>query len=98
MSVARSPERTEELLGILGDPKAVARDLREFKRTAKVLSSNTPRLIDQYPKQWVAIYKAKVQAHAGTLQSLLVQVEDKGLPRGKMIVRYIDRTQRTMIL
>jgi len=98
MAVATSPERTEELISILGDPRSVARELRAFRRTAKVLSSRTPRLIDEYPKQWVAIHKARVRAHAGTLQSLLAQVEEKGLPRGQVIVRYIDRTQRTMIL
>jgi len=98
MAVATNPERAEELLNILGDPRAVDRELRAFKRTARVLSSKTPRLIDEYPKQWVALYNAKVQAHAATLQSLLAQVEERGLPRGHVIVRYIDRTQRTMIL
>jgi len=35
---------------------------------------------------------------AKTLDGLLAQVDKKKLPRGQVIVRYIDKSPRTMIL
>ena len=82
----------------LGDPKEIDRDLRSFRRTAQVLSSNRPRLIDRYPKQWVAVYRGRVRASGGTFASVIAEVDRKRLPREHVIVRFIDRNQRTMIL
>jgi hypothetical protein len=83
---------------LIGDPKQVARELRGFQKTAQVLSSRYPRLVERYPRQWVAVHDGTVKAHAKTLDALLKQVDRKRLPRGQIIVRYIDKTQRTMIL
>ena len=98
MAVATKPEATKGVLKLLGDPRSVDRDLQVFRRSARVLSSRDPRLIDRYAKQWVAVYQGKVCAQGKTLRSLLAQVDKKGLPRERLIVRFIDKTQRTMIL
>ena len=82
----------------LGSPKDVDREIQSFRRAARVLSSNHPRLIDLYPKRWVAVHRGKVRATGKTFRSVITQVDRKGLPRGSVIVRYIDRNQRTMIL
>lgn len=83
---------------LLGDPHEIERDLRSFRRTAHILSTDHPRLIDRYPKLWVAAYKGRVRATGRTLRSVLNQVESEGLPKDKVIVRFIDKTQRTLIL
>jgi len=88
----------QAVLRQLGDPKDVDRDLRSFRRSAQVLSSNRPRLIDRYPKQWVALYRGRVRASGGTFSSVIAEVDKKRLPREHVIVRFIDRNQRTMIL
>ena len=79
-------------------PKTMARSLRAFQRSARVLSDNHPRLIDEYPNQWVAISDSNVIAHCKTLKQVLKQVDAEGIPRADVIVRFIDRTQRTLIL
>lgn len=88
----------QAVLEQLGDPKDVERDLRSFRSTARVLSSSHPRLIDRYPKQWVALYRGRVRASGSTFASVMAQIDKKGLPREHVIVRFIDRNQRTMIL
>lgn len=82
----------------LGNPKDVDRDLQSFRRTAQLLSSRHPRLIDRYPKKWVAVYRGQVRASGKIFASVLAEVDKKGLPREHVIVRFIDRNQRTMIL
>ena len=86
------------ILSQLGNPADIDRELQRFRRSARTLSSNHPRLIDRYQKKWVAVYDGKPRAQGRTLQSVLQQLEKKGLPREHIIVRYIDRNQRTMIL
>lgn len=90
--------REKAVLRQLGNPADIDRELQSFRRGAKVLSSEHPRLIDRYPKQWVAVYRGKVKAHGRTFRSVLQQIDQKGLPREHIIVRYIDKNQRTMIL
>jgi hypothetical protein len=91
-------DSAKAVLELLGDPKDVDRDLQSYRKTAQVLSSDQPRLIDQYPKQWVAVYQERVRASGKTFASVMAEIDKKGLPRAHVIVRYIDRNQRTMIL
>lgn len=79
-------------------PSSMARSLRAFQRSARVLSNNHPRLIDEYPNQWVAVADSTVVAHGNTLKQVLKQVDTEGISRTDVIVRFIDRTQRTLIL
>ena len=86
------------ILNQLGNPADIDRELQSFRKSARVLSSHHPRFIDRYQKRWVAVYDGKTRAQGRTLQSTLREIDRKGLPREHVIVRYIDRNQRTMIL
>ena len=88
----------QAVLEQVGDPRDVERDLRSFRRTARILSSNHPRLINRYPNQWVALHRGRVRASGRTFASVMAQIDKKGLPREHVIVRFIDKNQRTMIL
>ncbi len=90
--------RRKTILDQLGNPADIDRELQRFRRSARTLSSNHPRFIDRYQKKWVAVYDGKAKAQGRTLQSVWRQLDKKGLPREHVIVRYIDRNQRTMIL
>jgi len=79
-------------------PNKMGRSLRAFQRSARVLSDSHPRLIDEYPNQWVAVADSTVIAHGNTLKQVLKQVDAGDIPRADVIVRFIDRTQRTLIL
>ena len=83
---------------LIGNPADIDRELQGFRKSARILSSHHPRLIDRYQKKWVAIYDGRTRAHGRTLQATLQLIDRKGLPREHTIVRYIDRNQRTMIL
>jgi hypothetical protein len=63
-----------------------------------VLSGDHPRLINEYPDQWVAVANRKVMAHGDTLEQVLAEVDARDIPRDDVIVRFIERTQRTLIL
>jgi hypothetical protein len=86
------------ILDQLGDPADVARELREFRRAARSLSDQYPQLVDRYPDQWVAIFNGKVRAHGQSFQDVMEQIEREGLPRERTVVRFMDKSDRAMIL
>jgi hypothetical protein len=79
-------------------PNSTARSLREFRRSARLLSGDQPRLIDEYPDQWVAVSDNSVIAHGKALETVLHQLDKKGVQRADVIVRFIERTKRTLVL
>ena len=90
--------RKREILSHIGDPREVTRSLRRFRRTALILSSGYPRLIDLYDKQWVVAHGGKVAAAGKTLSAAMARADAKKLPRHESLVRFIERDRRTLIL
>ena len=83
---------------LIGNPADVDKELESFRRAANMLSSKNPRMIDQYEKKWVAVYRGKVRAHARSLNALVAKIDQNNLPRHHLIVRLIQKDRRTMIL
>jgi len=83
---------------VVDDPVRLKNLLQEFRETARALSSEHPRLIEEYPNQWVAVYRGKVAAHAETFNAVLAKMKRKKIPPGRAIVRFIEKNQRTLIL
>lgn len=88
----------EALHRLGGTAEQIAQDLEEFAETAKVLSSEHPRLVEQYPLRWVGVYRGHVAASAETLDSLMAELKDAGIPPERAIVRFVDTQERTLIL
>ena len=80
------------------DPEDIAKGLREFSKSAEMLSHDQPRLINEHPLQWIGVYQGEVSAKADNLSSLMEKLERRGVPLGDTIVRYIEKNQRTLIL
>jgi hypothetical protein len=87
-----------ELARAIGDPKKVSDELRAFQKDSLALSSNSNRLIEKHSKKWIAIFDGKVRAEASSLSRLLAKGDELGIPRKGIVVRYIDRLPKTMIL
>ena len=97
--VARNKERhIKDVRGLIGDPKKLDADLQGFKRQARLFSSHRTRLIEKYPKQWIAVHEGQVKVTGRNLQVVLRELDRKGLPRENTIIRYIDKNLRTLIL
>ena len=72
--------------------------MAEFRASAQLLSSEHPRMITEYPKQWVALHGGVVRATSRTLRGLLSALERRAIPRESVVVRFIEKDQRTMVL
>ncbi|MEX0785214.1 MAG: DUF5678 domain-containing protein [Dehalococcoidia bacterium] len=98
MEKTRKRISDKSILSVIGDPRAVDRELAGFRRSARRLSTNRPRFIDKYPSLWVAVHEGRVVAQGETFSSVMAQIDKEGLPRKSTLVRRIDRNPRTMIL
>jgi hypothetical protein len=79
-------------------PEDIAASLERFAEAASVLSQTHPRLIHDYPDQWVAVRDNHVLAHGDSIESVLREVDAKGIDRASVIVRLIEKKPRTFIL
>jgi len=98
MTVREKEKFIQDISQIIGDPKQLDQELQDFKKQAKLFSSHRARFIDRYAKQWIAVSDGKVRARGRTLGSVIRQLETKGLPRERTLIRYIDKNMRTLIL
>ena len=79
-------------------PQQMDCELRTFSRAAKILSSDHPRLINQHPKQWVALYDGKIRASAKSFRAVVAKLKKQGLPPNETMIRYVDTSGRKLIL
>ena len=79
-------------------PGDIAKGLREFSKSAQVLSNDRQRLVDEHVLQWIGVYRGKVSAKADDLASLMEELERRGIPLGDTVVRFIEKNQRILIL
>ena len=82
----------------IGDPQRVWEDLRAYAESVRVLSYADTQLLNDYPQQWVAIHDGRVASHGGSLEEVIGELEASGVPRDRVIIRYMDREPRTLIL
>ena len=89
----------EYVLGELGmSAHDVADQLGKFSETAKLLSSQRPRLIDEHPKQWVGLYDGHVEVFGDSLDEIMSAIDERQIPRDSVILRFIDTEEKTLIL
>ena len=96
MTVATQPERTQEILELIGDPRRVIEEIQQAQESGKTLSSEQPHLIDEYAEKWVALHDGKVVAAAEAFDDLLKAVDPA--TRTHVLVRFIARSEQRMIL
>jgi hypothetical protein len=79
-------------------PEDIDRVLRSFSRAARLLSSKSPRLIDEHPKEWIGVFNNDVCVSDKTLDGLIQKLNDQGIKPKDAIIRFIEVNRRKMIL
>lgn len=97
MKTTATKERARELVALVGDPGNVARDLGQFRCSAILLSSQHADLARRYARKWVAIHGEEVVT-ADSLEGLLLQVDERGFSRERVLVRYMGPDERVLIV
>ena len=73
-------------------------DLERFNRDAAFYEAHREELLQQYPERWVAVYNQEIVVTAKDLEQLVVQLQRKGIPRGRAFVEYVTAKEELLIL
>ena len=81
--------------------KPPARDreaYRRLQRDLEFLSESRDRLIRKFAEQWVAVFNESVVAHSPDLSTLLRDLDRQGISPDQVIVDFLTKEQRALIL
>ena len=93
-----TPMSEQEVIDLIGDPQEVDKSLTAFRKSARKLSSRQSKMMERYPQEWVAIHAGRVKARGASMDSVLKEIDEKGLARSETILRFIEIEPRTLIL
>ena len=82
---------------LIGDLRKAASEARAFDRAVRDFFALHPHLHEDYPDQWIAVHRDTVLA-ASNLDELLGEMDRHGIPRGRTLVRFVEREPQTLIL
>jgi len=88
----------EAVRAMISDGAHVASELKKFKRTAKLFSSNTEQLLEKFENRWIAAYDGSILTDAANLNKLIEKIDRLGIPRRGVLVRFIERDTQKLIL
>ncbi len=82
----------------MGGAQEVHIGLREFSSRVRALDAIRPELTERYPNKWVVMHKEEIAVIADSLESLLEEMDRRGIPRKGAVIEFMDTEHRTMIL
>ncbi len=84
MSCLNKKLSKEQILKIIGDPKVLDENLRQFRADSEYFDKNYAKLRREYPDEWVFIYEQRVRAHGKDLECLVELLKKYGLDTSKV--------------
>lgn len=76
----------------------VQEGLERYRADALYFERERPRLLEQHPDSWVAVYHQQVVGVAKSLPVLIAQLKRRGIPRDKAFVEYVAEQEALLIL
>ena len=88
-------EAAAEAMGGLG---RMAAEMEQFRKDTGYLSSIIPRLREQSPDRWVAVYEETIVGSGANLKKLLKSLDAQGAPRNRVAIKYVAKEPTPMIV
>lgn len=82
----------------LGDLRQASEDLRAYGESVEGFLEQYDRLLESHSGQWVAFYEGAVRVSGQSIEDVLRELDEAGLPRRRIHVRYMDPEPVSMIL
>lgn len=75
-----------------------AESLTRFQRDIDFYESHYEELLQQFPEQWIAIYKQRVVGNDTDLDQLLQRLRQEGIPIEKALIEHVTAQEEVFIL
>jgi adenine specific DNA methylase Mod len=94
------PEQTlmEQAIISSGGTQEFYRKYNEYCQNDSFIQKNIHNLLKTHDNSWIAIYNGKLQAHAKKWDTIINNVQRKGLPSDEVVIQFISSKPRIMIL
>ena len=70
--------------------------MQKYSKCTTALFNDEPRLLEEYPNEWVAYYDEKLCAHSKNHDEMVAQLREKGIPYGETAVKLMDTNPRPL--
>lgn len=87
-----------EIGKIINNPQALADRFDQFAKDTKYLDSIGMELREQFPDQWVAVYREQVVANSPSLKGIMRKLDKGDIPRGRVALQFVRSKPIAMIL
>ena len=84
-----------EMLQECGGLEQVLKDMGSVRSSQIAFSGQRQELIKKYPNYWVAFHEGRRVALGKSLDSVFKAADENSIPRGKMVIRYLDPVANT---
>ena len=91
-------EYVEEVIQEIGGIQGLAREMDDFRETVQTFLEDETGLVERYNNQWVAYHDCRLRAHSDSLDDVVRQLREKGIPQGDALVRFVTDRPRKFIL
>jgi ribosomal protein L20 len=87
----------KEALDSAGGPEQLVATKEEYSGSVMFLNTMRQELLKKYRRQWVAIYRSKVEAAAKEYDDVISKLQKKHIPIEKTVIKYLsDRKMLTL--
>jgi hypothetical protein len=91
------PLTTEELAEIVGDPRALSKEMRQASNDARLLEARWDDLVKRHKDKWVGVQRREF-LFASTLEDLIAEARAKGWDVGTMVVDCLADKRPALLL
>ena len=87
---ADSPYTEDDLWDMLGDPEIAEETSQRFAADHRAVDAMIFELLERHPYKWIVFYDGHLRAVEETSTLAFERIQALGLPRGEVVVRYLN--------
>lgn len=73
-------------------------ELARGREDALYFEEQRETLLARYPNHWIAVYDKEVVGTARELRDLLLQLDERGVPRSRVFLEYLSTDKVVLVL
>ena len=81
----------KQALASVGGLEEFKRKREQFSQDLAFIDKNRGKLLEDYNKNWVAVYKSKIVAYGKDYNNVLSKLEAKDMPVEQIPIRYLSK-------
>lgn len=73
-----------------GGHEEFKRKMAQFSEDLAFIEKNRGKLLELYDENWIAVCKSEIVTHSKNYDDVLMQIEQKGLPKEQVVIKFLS--------